>query len=71
MLSFDRDILGSDYVDTMREIVEKQADSRTLADITRNGENFALLSYSASGNPRVLLKHLGAPIESRALRQMT
>jgi hypothetical protein len=58
MLSFDRDILGSDYVGTMREIVEKQAESATLEDIARNDKNFTLLAYAASGNPRILLKTL-------------
>lgn len=58
MLSFDRDILGADYIDTMREIVEKQAESATLEDIARHDKNFTLLAFSASGNPRVLLKTL-------------
>jgi hypothetical protein len=58
MLSFDRDILGADYVDTMREIVEKQAESATLEDIARHDKNFAILAFAASGNPRVLLKTL-------------
>ena len=58
MLSLDRDILGADYLDTMREIVEKQAESATLEDIARHDKNFALLAFSASGNPRVLLKTL-------------
>ena len=58
MLSLDRDILGADYVDNMREIVEKQAESAILANIARHGANFALLAYAASGNPRVLLKTL-------------
>lgn len=58
MLSLDRDILGEDYIDTMREIVEKQAESGTLEDIARHDKNFALLAFAASGNPRVLLKTL-------------
>jgi hypothetical protein len=58
VLSLDRDILGEDYVDTMREIVEKQAESGTLEDIARHDKNFALLAFAASGNPRVLLKTL-------------
>jgi hypothetical protein len=58
MLSFDRDILGTDYIETMREMVEKQAESAVLDDIARHGDNFALLAYAASGNPRVLLKTL-------------
>ena len=58
MLSLDRDIMAADYVDTMREIVEKQAESGTLEDIAKHDKNFALLAFSASGNPRVLLKTL-------------
>jgi hypothetical protein len=40
----------------MREIVERQADSDLLARIAQNGENFAVLAYAATGNPRQLLK---------------
>jgi hypothetical protein len=58
MLSFDRDVLGADYVDTMREIVIKQAESSLLEDIARHDKNFALIAFAASGNPRVLLKTL-------------
>ncbi|MDR7295847.1 hypothetical protein J2X16_001186 [Pelomonas aquatica] len=58
MLSFDRDILGIDYVDTMREIVVKQAESSTLEDIARHDKNFSLLAFASTGNPRVLLKTL-------------
>ena len=60
MLSFDRDILGADYIEKMREIVEKQAESPTLEDMARNENNFALLAFAASGNPRVLLKTLSS-----------
>jgi len=42
----------------MREIVEKQAESSTLADIARHDKNFALLAFASNGNPRVLLKTL-------------
>lgn len=58
MLSIDRDVLSSDYVDNMREIVQKQADSSLLAQIAQNGKNFAILAYAATGNPRLLLKTL-------------
>lgn len=57
-ISIDRDPMGSDYIPSMREIVEKQASSETLRDIARNGELFAILAYAASGNPRLLLKTL-------------
>jgi hypothetical protein len=56
MLSLDRDVAGSNYVANMREIVEKQAESGLISDIARHGENFAILAYAATGNPRVLLK---------------
>lgn len=58
IITLDRDFLSDGYVTNMREIVEKQADSGVMANIARNGENFALLAYAASGNPRVLLKTL-------------
>jgi len=72
MLFIDRDILASDYVDNMREIVEKQADSAVLKNIARNGQNFAVLAYAASGNPRLLLKTLaGAPgVSSTQINQV-
>lgn len=56
MLSITRDVLSPDYVKNMREIVEKQADSSLLKRIAQNGQNFAVLAYAASGNPRLLLK---------------
>lgn len=56
MLNIDRDILSSDYVDNMREIVQKQADSNFLAQIAQYGKNFGILAYAATGNPRLLLK---------------
>ncbi len=56
MLSIERDVLSSDYVDNMREIVQKQADSSLLAQIAQYGKNFSTLAYAATGNPRLLLK---------------
>lgn len=56
VLSVDRDVTQQNYVSNMREIVEKQAESSVLKDIERNGQNFAVLAYAASGNPRILLK---------------
>jgi len=56
MLTIDRDILSGDYVENMREIVQKQADSNILSQIAQYGKNFATLAYAATGNPRLLLK---------------
>lgn len=57
-ISIERDVLDSGYVQNMREIVEKQADSETQKAIARNGQLFSVLAYAASGNPRLLLKTL-------------
>lgn len=57
-LNLERDPTSTKYVETMRNIVEKQADSKLIANITRNMENFSILAYSANGNPRLLLKTL-------------
>ena len=40
----------------MKEIVLKQADENLTKSLNENGENFTVLVYSASGNPRMLLK---------------
>lgn len=58
VLSIERDVLSREYVNNMREIVEKQADTPILKNIAQNGRNFAILAYAASGNPRLLLKTL-------------
>lgn len=60
MLSVERDVLAGNYVNNMREIVEKQADAAVLKNIAQYGRNFAILAYAASGNPRLLLKTLAA-----------
>ena len=56
MINLDRDVMDAQYLSSMRQIVEKQAESRTLKAILRNGKNFDILAYSCSGNPRMLLK---------------
>jgi len=54
----ERDVASVGYVEYMRNIVEKQADSSLLGKIAKNMANFSILSYAANGNPRVLLKTL-------------
>ena len=51
-------MLSRRYVDQMREIAFKQADSSLVTAIEKNGQNFAVLAYAVSGNPRILLKTL-------------
>ena len=58
MISAERDVMSKDYVQNMREIVEKQADSNVLRLIEQNISNFSTLAYAATGNPRILLKTL-------------
>lgn len=58
MLEIDRDVLDEGYVAHMREIVQRQADSTIQRAIAQRGENFSVLAYAASGNPRLLLKTL-------------
>ncbi|MEY8214708.1 MAG: hypothetical protein RPR97_09530 [Colwellia sp.] len=57
-IDLERDVSSSGYVEYMRNIVEKQADSNLLGKIAKNMGNFSVLSYSANGNPRILLKTL-------------
>lgn len=58
-VSLERDPTAAGYLETMRSIVEKQADSKLMAAIAKNMENFSILANSANGNPRLLLKTLG------------
>lgn len=59
-LNLDRNILDSDYISNMREIVIKQAtlneDDKLLCKISKNDSNFKALAYASSGNPRTLIK---------------
>jgi hypothetical protein len=54
-LRVERDISSDGYLDSMREIIIKQADEKLIESIKKNGENFAVLAYASSGNPRMLL----------------
>lgn len=54
----EKDILAEDYVEKMRDIIERQIDQRTYNILTRQGELLDSLIYAATGNPRVLLKSI-------------
>ncbi|MEA5525149.1 ORC-CDC6 family AAA ATPase [Nodularia spumigena] len=58
LISLERNIKDSDYLHTMQEIVYKQADEEKIKKIEEQKGNFKILAYSASGNPRMLLKTL-------------
>lgn len=68
MLYVNRDVMSSEYIKNMREIVEKQADSELKKNIEKNGKNFAILAYAASGNPRLLLKTLSQASKVNSLQ---
>lgn len=57
-VTLDRDIWSSDYVSNMKAMVEGQAEPRLLKVLRDRGENFTLLAYASSGNPRLLLKSI-------------
>jgi len=54
----ERRVESSTYIDKMREIVNAQADDSTASEIKQNDEDFKVLAYAASGNPRYLLESL-------------
>lgn len=74
MLTLDRNISSDNYVPLMREMVIKQveADSDLLESIIKNGQNFAVLAYASSGNPRILLKTItrASAMTSRAINEL-
>lgn len=55
-LRIERDILSDEYLASMKDIVLKQADENLTKSLNENGQNFTVIVYSASGNPRMLLK---------------
>ncbi len=56
MISINRNVSSPNYIESMRRIVEKQADSKLLKNISKNQQNFSTLAFAATGNPRILLK---------------
>ena len=57
-INLEREPIASGYVENMRNMVEKQADSKLMSNIAKNMGNFSILAYAANGNPRILLKTL-------------
>ncbi|AFY48422.1 hypothetical protein Nos7524_2586 [Nostoc sp. PCC 7524] len=58
LISLERNIQDNDYLTTMQEIVYKQASEEKIKKIEEEKGNFKILAYSASGNPRILLRIL-------------
>lgn len=55
-ITLDRDIWAVDYIETMKAMVERQAEPGLLKTLREKGQNFSILAYASSGNPRLLLK---------------
>lgn len=51
-----RNVNDDNYISNMKEMVMRQVNNSSLAtQLSQHGENFTLLAYAASGNPRHLL----------------
>ncbi len=58
LISIERNIKDNDYLRTMEQIVYKQASDEKKRQIESDKGNFKIIAYSASGNPRILLRIL-------------
>jgi hypothetical protein len=54
----ERDVTSLSYINSMYQIVVKQASDDVIKDIDRNRGNFNAIAFSSNGNPRILLKIL-------------
>ena len=72
-VSLVRNVNDSDYVSIMKQMVLKQIrDSSLATNLSRHGENFTLLAYAASGNPRYLLTSVSMAerIDAKSVNQV-
>ena len=72
-VTLSRNINDENYISNMKEMVLRQVNDSTLATrLSKNGANFTLLAYAASGNPRYLLKsvELAAKMDSASVNQV-
>lgn len=68
-----RDVTDENYVSNMKNIVLRQTkDSALATSLSKHGQNFTLLAYAASGNPRYLLNSvaLAEKMDSTAINQV-
>lgn len=72
-ITLNRSVTDSNYIETMKRMVLKQAKDSSLATIlSRRGENFSILAYASGGNPRHLLKtvEMAGNLESTAINKV-
>lgn len=68
-----RNVNDENYVETMKTMVLNQVkESRFATKLSKKGENFSLLAYAASGNPRNLLNSvaLAEKMDATAVNQV-
>jgi hypothetical protein len=56
LCAINRDVFKPSYLESMKEIVIRQADEYLLTAIKHNQNNFNVLAYASNGNPRFLIK---------------
>lgn len=60
----ERNIFDKEYVEKMREIIEKQTNQSDYVKLASKGQELNALIYCSGGNPRLLLKSIDAVINS-------
>ena len=68
-----RNVNDIDYIPNMKNMVLRQVkDSSTIRRLSQNGQNFTLLAYAASGNPRYLLSSvsMSPKMDSNSVNQV-
>lgn len=73
LITLTRNINDENYVTNMKEMVLRQVKDSALATrLSKNGANFTLLAYAASGNPRYLLKsvELANKMDSNSINEV-
>ncbi|RHT17741.1 hypothetical protein [Clostridium sp. AM33-3] len=72
-ITLTRNVNDENYVTMMKEMVMRQVKDSSLATrLSKNGSNFTLLAYAASGNPRYLLKsvELANKMDSNSINEV-
>ncbi len=73
MINLLRNVNDENYISNMKAMVLRQVNDSNLATrLSQNGENFTLLAYAASGNPRYLLNSVAMAerMDSKSVNQM-
>jgi len=58
LIRIEKDIKDLEYVSWMRDVVKNQIEPKAYTVLEQHGDNFDLLIYACSGNPRLLLKSI-------------